>query len=229
VIDHDILLRFGEPRRAFNYHQAKKESWNTKAMLKKSLLAIMIYSAVSAAELNKVKQYPIDANHSTIGFAVSIMDGLSRVNGKFTDFNITLANDENDIRKSSVNVVIKTASINTGIPARDNDLRSADFFDAEKYPEILFQSKRIEKKGKQLFAVGTFTMHGVSKEITLPFQITGVNKDPASKKMNIGYSAHIVLNRRDFGINWSHPKVPNFVGDNVEIEINLITRAIDIQ
>ena len=157
------------------------------------------------------------------------MNGLFRVNGKFTDFNVTLTNDEKDITKSSVNVVIKAASINTGIPARDTHLRSADFFDAEKYPEITFQSKRIEKKGKQLFALGTFTMHGVSKEITLPFQITGVNKDPVSKKMNLGYSAQIVINRREFGINWTHPKVPNFVGDNVEIEINLITKAVDIK
>lgn len=110
------------------------------------------------------------------------MDGLSRVNGKFTDFTVTLTNDEKDITKSSVNVIIKAASINTGIPARDTHLRSADFFDAEKYPEITFQSKRIEKKGKQLFALGTFTMHGVSKEITLPFQVTGVKQRPGCQK-----------------------------------------------
>jgi len=198
-------------------------------MLKKNLLAVLLFGTISAAQVNTARQYPIDTNHSTVGFSVSIMDGLSRVNGKFTDFTVTLTNDEKDITKSSVNVVIKAASINTGIPARDTHLRSADFFDAEKYPEITFQSKRIEKKGKQLFALGTFTMHGVSKEITLPFQITGVNKDPVSKKMNLGYSAQIVINRREFGINWTHPKVPNFVGDNVEIEINLITKAVDIK
>ena len=198
-------------------------------MLKKNLMALLLFSTVTAAQVNTARQYPIDTNHSTVGFSVSIMAGLSRVNGKFTDFTVTLTNDEKDITKSSVNVVIKAASINTGIPARDTHLRSADFFDAEKYPEITFQSKRIEKKGKQLFALGTFTMHGVSKEITLPFQITGVNKDPVSNKMNLGYSAQIVINRREFGINWTHPKVPNFVGDNVEIEINLITKAVDIK
>jgi len=197
-------------------------------MLKKSLMAVLLFSTVSAAQVSTVRQYPIDANHSTVGFSVSIMAGLSKVSGKFTDLTVTLTNDEKDITKSSVNVVIKAASINTGIAARDNHLRSADFFDVEKFPEITFQSKHIEKKGKQLLAVGTFTMHGVSKEIALPFQITGVNKDPASKKMNLGYSARTVLNRRDYGINWTHPKVPNFVGDNVEIEIDLITKAIDI-
>ena len=197
-------------------------------MLKNTFLAVLLFSAIGAAQVNTARQYPIDANHSTVGFSVSIMDGLSKVNGKFTEFAVTLTNDEKDITRSSVSVVIKAASINTGIAARDNHLRSADFFDVEKYPEITFQSKRIEKKGKQWLVIGAFTMHGVSKEIALPFQITGVNKDPAAKKMNLGYSARLVLNRRDYGINWTHPKVPNFVGDNVEIEISLITKAIDM-
>src|SRR6266404_5680815 len=141
-------------------------------MLKKNLLAVLLFSTISAAQVNTARQYPIDTNHSTVGFSVSIMDGLSRVSGKFTDFTVTLMSDEKDITKSSVNVVIKAASINTGIPARDTDLRSAQFFEVEKYPEITFQSQRIYKKGKQLSAIGTFTMHGISKEIAFPFQIT---------------------------------------------------------
>ena len=99
-------------------------------MLKKNLIAVLLFSTINAAQVNTVRQYPIDTNHSTIGFSVSIMDGLSRVNGKFTDFTVTLTNDEKDITKSSVYVVIKAASINTGIPARDNDLRSAAFFES---------------------------------------------------------------------------------------------------
>lgn len=198
-------------------------------MLKKNLLALLLFSTVVAAQVDPVRKYPIDNNHSTIGFTVPILGGLSKVNGKFTDFTVMLTNDEKDITKSSVRVVIKAASVNTGIAARDNHLRTADFFDVEKYPEITFQSSRIEKKGKQLTAVGTFTMHGVSKDVALPFSITGINKDPGSKKMNIGYSARITLNRRDFGISWRHQSVPNFVGDHVEIEIDLITRALDIK
>lgn len=198
-------------------------------MLKATLAAVLLFSTITIGQVETARQYRIDYNHSTVGFSVPIMDGLSKVNGKFTDFTVTLTNDEKDITKSSVSVVIKAASINTGIAARDNDLRTAAFFDVEKYPEITFASKRVEKKGNQLAAVGTFTMHGVSKEITLPFTITGINKDPVAKKMNIGYSARITLNRRDFGINWRHQSVPNFVGDNVDIEINLITRAIDIK
>jgi polyisoprenoid-binding protein YceI len=196
-------------------------------MLKKTLFAVLFLSAVVAAQVASPRPYPIDNNHSTIGFTIPIMDGLSKVSGKFTDFAVKLINDEKDITKSSVSVVIKAASINTGIPARDHELGTETFFDVVKYPEITFHSTRIEKKGKQLIAVGTFTMHGVSKEITLPFSITGTLKDPKDNTMNVGYAARMVLNRQDFGISWRHPAAANFVGDNVEIEINLITKAVD--
>ena len=188
-----------------------------------------MFGTIAVSQTSTARQYPIDVNHSTVGFSVPIMNGLSKVTGKFTDFSITLVNDEKDIRKSSVSVVIKTASINTGIAARDNHLRTADFFDAEKYPEITFKSSSIVKKGKQLIAVGTFTMHGLSKEISLPFTIIGPSKNAAGDKMNLGYAARIALNRRDFGINWEHKTVPNWVGDNVEVELELITKAVDVK
>jgi len=197
-------------------------------MLKRILFAALFFS-VAVAQTGSSRPYVIDNNHSTVGFSVSIMNGLSKVTGKFTDFAITLTNDEQDITKSSVSVVIKTGSINTGIAARDNHLRTPDFFDAEKYPEITFQSSRIEKKGKQLTVFGTFTMHGVSKELALPFTVIGPNKNAAGDKMNFGYAAHVTLNRRDFGINWQHKTVPNFVGDNVEVDIELITKAIEVK
>jgi polyisoprenoid-binding protein YceI len=195
-------------------------------MLKRVLLGVLLFGAV-AAQTSSSRLYPVDVNHSTIGFSVPIMSGLSKVTGKFTDFTVTLNNDEKDITKSSVSAIIKTASINTGIAARDNHLRTADFFDAEKYPEISFQSSRIEKKGKEFIAVGAFTMHGVSKEISIPFTIAGPTKNAAGDKANFGYAAHITLNRRDFGINWEHKTVPNFVGDNIEVDLLLITKAVD--
>ena len=198
-------------------------------MLKRILLGVLMFGTIAVSQTSTARQYPIDVNHSTVGFSVPIMNGLSKVTGKFTDFSITLVNDEKDIRKSSVSVVIKTASINTGIAARDNHLRTADFFDAEKYPEITFKSSSIVKKGKQLIAVGTFTMHGLSKEISLPFTIIGPSKNAAGDKMNLGYAARIALNRRDFGINWEHKTVPNWVGDNVEVELELITKAVDVK
>jgi polyisoprenoid-binding protein YceI len=198
-------------------------------MLSKTLLAIVVFSVAVIAQTNTPRSYPIDNGHSTVGFSVPILNGLSKVRGKFNDFAITLNQDEKDITKSSVVVVIKAASIDTGIDRRDNHLRSVDFFDVEKFPEIKFESNRIEKRGKSFIAHGTLTMHGVAKEIALPFSVTGSNKDATGKKMNVGYSARVTLNRRDFGINWTHQTVPNFVGDNIDVEIDLITRAIEVK
>src|SRR6185295_14055473 len=195
-------------------------------MVKRIALLILLL-AVTAFAQDGARPYPIDNNHSTIGFSVPILGGLSQVKGKFTDFAITLNHDEKDVTKSSVSVVIKATSVNTGIDRRDAHLRTADFFDVEKFPEITFKSERIEKKGKQFIAHGPLTMHGVTKEIALPFTVTGTFKNPTTNKFSVGYSATMVLNRRDFGINYSHRDIPTFVGDNITVEIELVTRALD--
>ena len=185
------------------------------------LALLLVVSTVNSA----TTKYDIDAAHSNIGFAVSILDGLSKVHGKFTDFSVTIVYDDADVTKSSVNAVIKTASIDTGIERRDAHLRTPDFFDAEKFPEITFQSKRVEKQGNQLIAHGTFTMHGVAKEIALPFTITGVSKDPKDGGTTLGVNSKLSVKRSDYGMTYANPQRPNFVGDAVEIELNLITRA----
>ena len=195
-------------------------------MFRKTLLTMLVCSITLVAQVSTGKPYPIDMNHSNVGFSVPIMNGLSKVKGKFTDFTVTLNVDEKDITKSTVNVSIKVASIDTGIENRDKHLKTADFFDVEKFPEITFQSTSIEKKGKQFVAHGPLTMHGVTKEIALPFTVTGVSESADKTKKTVGYSASIVLNRRDYAINWSH-RVPEFVGDNITVDIDLITRAID--
>ena len=196
-------------------------------MLKRSLAVVLIalvpLFVVAPPALCAPLTFEIDTNHSNVGFAVPIA-GLARVSGKFTDFKVAIVYDEADVAKSSVNAVIKTASIDTGVERRDAHLRTPDFFDAEKFPEITFQSKRVEKKGKQLLAHGTFTMHGVAKEIVIPFTITGMHKDPQTGQTTLGVTAHLSINRRDYGINWSNPKNPTFIGDQVDIELDLITK-----
>lgn len=196
-------------------------------MLKKTILPVLLFAVTVVAQVSPGRQYPIDSSHSTVGFSVPILGGLSQVTGKFNDFAITLNVDEKDVTKSSVSVVIKATSIDTGIERRDNHLRNADFFDVEKYPEITFKSERIEKKGKQFIAHGPLTMHGVTKQIALPFTVTGTFKNPTNNKMVVGYSAKMVLNRRDFGINYSRQDSPTFIGDNITVEIELVTRALD--
>ena len=196
-------------------------------MLKRIVLPVLLFAVTAVAQVATSRPYPIDNNHSTVGFSVPILGGLSQVKGKFTDFAITLNNDEKDITKSSVSVVIKASSVDTGIEGRDRHLRNPDFFDVEKFPEITFKSERIEKKGKQFIAHGPLTMHGVTKQIALPFTVTGTFKNPTNNKTSVGYSATMILNRRDYGINYSRQDSPTFVGDNITVEIELVTRALD--
>jgi polyisoprenoid-binding protein YceI len=197
-------------------------------MLKKTILLVLFLSVTSVAQQTApTGTHPIDNAHSTVGFSVPILGGLSQVKGKFTDYSITLNHDEKDVTKSSVSVTIKATSVDTGIERRDAHLRNPDFFDVEKYPEITFKSERIEKKGKQFIAHGPLTMHGVTKQIALPFTITGTFKNPANNKTSVGYAAKVVLNRRDYGINYSRQDNPTFVGDDITVEIELVTRALD--
>ena len=169
-------------------------------------------------------KYEIDTAHSNVGFSIPILGGLSSVRGKFTDFKVEIVYDDKDVTKSSVNAVIKAASIDTGIERGDTHLKNADFFDVEKYPDITFVSKHVEKKGKDFVAHGTFTMHGVSKEMALPFTINGVQPAKDGKTV-LGVTARTTLNRKDFGVSFARPDNPNFLGDSVEIELSLVTRA----
>jgi polyisoprenoid-binding protein YceI len=191
-----------------------------------TLLAVLI---AATPFFGAVTKYETDTAHSNIGFSIPIAGGLSHVRGKFNDFSVTIIYDDKDVTKSSVNANIKTTSIDTGIERRDAHLRTADFFDAEKNPEITFKSTRVERKGKSLIAYGAFTMRGVSKNIALPFTINGVNRDAKTGKTTLGLTARTTLNRKDFGINWGRPDNPNFLGDMVEIELNIITRATSPQ
>lgn len=189
-------------------------------MIKKYLVFVVIVSLLSGFGLG-MNEYESDIPHSSISFKISHMV-VSKVRGHFNDFSVNIKEDPNDITKSSVAVVIKTASIDTRNEKRDNHLRSADFFDAEKYPEITFQSKRIEKKGDAYVAVGTLNMHGVSKEITIPFEITGKLKDPWGNT-RAGIEASTKLDRKDYGLNWNKTldKGGLMVGNGVKIEILL--------
>jgi polyisoprenoid-binding protein YceI len=191
-----------------------------------SLLAAVVAVVLAAVPaLPAVTKYEADVAHSNVGFAVPILGGLSRVRGKFNDFNVSITYDDADVTKSSVTATIKAASVDTGIERRDAHLRRPDFFDAEKFPEITFQSKRIEKRGdKEFVAHGTFTMRGVAKEIALPFTINGVQKSPDGKT-TLGVTARTTVNRKDYGVSFANPQSPDFLGDVVEIELNVVTRA----
>jgi len=195
-------------------------------MLKKShlFMAFLALFTVAVAAPAPTK-YSADVAHSNVSFSVPILDGISHVNGKFTSFTVDIDYDEVNVSKSSVSAKVKTASIDTGIEARDKHLRNPDFFDAEKYPEITFQSKRVQKKGKRLLVTGDFSMHGVTKEIVIPFTATGKFTDIKTKRTSVGFQANFPVNRRDYGMNYANAAVPNFVGDVVNIDLAILVRT----
>jgi polyisoprenoid-binding protein YceI len=193
-----------------------------------ALIFLLVSFSLAAPMVSEPKPFRIDINHSNIGFAVPIASGLSKVRGKFSEFKMDLKYDDKDVTKSTVEVKIAAKSVDTGIDKRDEHLRTADFFDVEKFPEITFKSKRIVKKGKRLTLIGDFTMHGVTKEISFPFSITGRQFEEKEKLLTLGFLATLKINRRDFGVNYSHD-VPDFIGDVVEIELSIVTRANKIE
>ena len=183
------------------------------------LFALLLVSA-ACAQTPAANSYVPDKNHSTVAFEIDILNKMSRVTGKFTAFDADLTYDPADPTKSTLSVHIKCDSINTGIDDRDKDLRSASFFDCEKNPELTFVSKEVKKNGASLDVTGDFTMHGVTKSITLKVTPTGqipFGKD--NKGTEYGFTGSVSLNRTDYAMNWKHNAVPNFVGDNVDVRL----------
>jgi len=165
----------------------------------------------------------LDRNHSTLGFRVPIVHGLGTVTGKFTDWSVDLFWDENDLDNSSVSVEIQTASVDTGIDGRDSDLRSDSFFNSQVYPAITFTSSSISGGPFEYKVDGTFTMLGVSKNITLSLDVrswSDSDDDDGWTAFRVNYT----LDRTDYGMMWRHSSVDFFVGDNIATDIVLITR-----
>jgi polyisoprenoid-binding protein YceI len=167
--------------------------------------------------------YEFDRAHSNIGFRIKHM-GLAEVPGNFTDYTGIIKYDGADVTKSSVEFTAKVISINTGVEARDKHLRTADFFEVDKYPEMTFKSTKIEKKGENSFvATGDFTLKGVTKQISLPFTINGFLKD-ARGGIKMGASALTTINRQDYGLTWGKVldngvlSLDNNVSVNLQIE-----------
>jgi polyisoprenoid-binding protein YceI len=166
-------------------------------------------------------EYKIDPAHSIIGFAIRHLE-INWVEGRFKDFTGTINYDENDVTKSTVQFTAKIESIDTGVEPRNKHLRTADFFDAEKYPELTFKSTKVERKGKGYVLYGDFTLKGVTKQVSLPFTVTGAIKDPWGNT-RFGVQAQTKINRRDYGITYGNalPAGGFDVGDEVTINLQL--------
>jgi polyisoprenoid-binding protein YceI len=183
-------------------------------------LLLTCFFAINPARATE--RYEIDPAHAFVSFTIAHFAGKAR--GSFSEVGGTIIYDEKDVTKSSVEVIIKTASIYTGNAGRDRHLRSADFFDAEKYPEAIFKSRRIEKRSRDYLAIGELTLRGVTKEVSMPFNLAGPIKDPLPagvKRLIVETS--LKIDRRDFGISWSRAMEDGglFVGNDVVLDINV--------
>jgi polyisoprenoid-binding protein YceI len=166
--------------------------------------------------------FTIDNAHSDIGFSVRHMV-FAKVRGHFTKWTANLVLNESDVAKSSVEVSIDAASIDTREPQRDGHLRSGDFLDAEKYPKITYKSRRIEAAGgKKYKVVGDLTIHGVTREVPLDVEETGRGKDPWGNH-RIGFSARTSIERSAFGLKWNQALETGgvLVADRVDIELDI--------
>jgi polyisoprenoid-binding protein YceI len=168
--------------------------------------------------------YAIDKAHSEVTFQVRHL--LTKVRGRFSDFEGTIDYNESDPTRSSVNVTIQAASVDTNERDRDNHLRSADFFDVETFPTLTFSNRSITGKGDDRFDVaGDLTIRGVTRPVTFVVTFLGKAKDPWGNE-RIAFEADATINRKDYGLNWNAALETGgfLVGD--EVKISLSAQAI---
>jgi polyisoprenoid-binding protein YceI len=181
----------------------------------------LLFTLTAAAQ----DTWQLDPNHSSAQFSVRHL-GVSTVRGAFTKVSGTVQYDPANLGKSSIQATIDAASVDTRVEMRDNDLRSPRFLDAQKYPTISFQSKKVEAAGAgKLKVTGDLTIHGVTKEVVLDVDgPTQAIKDPMGKdRLRMGASATTKINRNDFGVSG----LPGIVGDDITITLDVeMTKAV---
>ncbi len=168
------------------------------------------------------QRWNIDTSHSGVHFTVRHMV-ISKVRGAFDRWQGVVDFDEQDPAKSKVSVRIEAGSINTREEKRDGHLRSPDFFDVEKHPELTFTSTRVEKlDGDEYRVTGDLTIRGVTRPVVLAVEHLGGGKDPWGNE-RIGFAAHTTINRKDFGLNWNVALETGgvLVGDKIEIALDV--------
>ena len=178
-------------------------------------------AVLTASPLLAADTYAIDKGHSEATFTIKHL--VSKVSGRFTDFSGTVNLDPAQPGQSSVEFTIKAASVNTDNPDRDKHLKTPDFFDVEKNPDITFKSSKVTPAGKDKYTVdGTLTLRGVSKQVSLPVEFQGFAKDPWGND-KAGFAVETTLNRKDYGMVWNKALDQGglLLGDDVKIVINL--------
>jgi len=159
-----------------------------------------------------------DPAHSEVDFAVQHMQ-LTMVHGRMGKVSGTIQLNDADLTKSSVQIAIDTAGIDTGVAMRDNDLRSANFFDVAQYPTATFASTSIAKKGGGYTVIGNLTLHGVTKPVTLEVDAPAGPINGMGHKEHMGFSATTTISRTAFGIGTKYPS--SMLGDDIKLTIEV--------
>ncbi|HJW34479.1 MAG TPA: YceI family protein [Holophagaceae bacterium] len=186
----------------------------------RAMFRTLVPALLLALPLVAQDTYKIDPSHSEVAFKVRHI--LSKTPGRFSKFEGQIVVNPKDMAKSSVDVTIDAKSISTDNPSRDGHLNSPDFFDTAKFPTLTFKSTAVVDKGNgQLEVTGDFTLHGVTKKITVPVMALGATKDPWGNTRG-GWEASFKVNRKDFGIVWNKvlDNGSGMLGDDVEISLN---------
>lgn len=161
--------------------------------------AQMASDGSDSAASDAVKTYVIDPVHSYVGFSARHML-VTKVRGKFNDFEGVIRYDPANIEASTVDVTIQVASVDTDNDRRDDHLRSADFFGAESYPSITFQGTGVAREGERLYLVGDLTIKETTREVRIPFDLAGPVDVQGQKRL--GAEAEIEVNRFDWELMW---------------------------
>jgi polyisoprenoid-binding protein YceI len=158
-----------------------------------------------------------DDAHSQVAFTVKHL-GISDVSGTFNDFDVKIHAAKPDFSDATVTFTARVASIDTRVEARDNHLKSADFFDAENYPDLTFKSTSIKKEGKsnKYKLTGNLTLHGITKQVTVDMEYQGSVENAMNKKQTVGFQVTGIIKRSDFNLGNGFP--PPMISDEVRIK-----------
>jgi len=179
----------------------------------------------TASGVSALTTWNLDPAHTLVEFSARHMM-ITTVKGRITDVTGTIRMDEANPAASGVEATMKAASIDTRTDQRDTHLRSADFLDAEHYPEITFRSTKVEPAGDGRFKVtGDLTIHGVTKPVVLDVTQEGRSKDPWGGE-RVGFSATAHIDRRDFGLEWNVPLETGGVLVGHEVRISIEAQAV---
>ncbi len=190
--------------------------------MKKIGIAVLFTAlSVFAANAQNAAMWKLDKAHTSVNFSINHF--FSAVTGKFTKFDGAFNFDPANLQGSKVGFTIPVSSVNTGDKKRDKHLQSADFFDAKTYENISFTSTSFEKKSDKDFVVhGKLTLRNTTKDVELPFQITGQMEHPMMKgTMIMGLALNTKLNRTAYGVGTGSWAATMVVGDEVDININM--------